>query len=176
MNKDGSYTFNIMKDGQITVTFQTILLDNNIIITKVYNITDAAPEKIKECAMSAGDLCIVVYDFIRERSVPNDYTYLDEFLVKAYDLRPDINEYRMYNHQYVLTLITGGISYLDGYYVLPENNEIISLVNLNRRFWRIWFIRNDISQEELQQKHKELLMLMKNIESEKNANGKNEVN
>lgn len=152
MNINVSVSFNILKDGYITATFDAILLDDNIIIQSVYNITPQAPVLIKlaqeyDCAEQ--DKCRMVYLFVKDRSLSNNREGLDKILTEAYNLRTDINNYRLYDHQYLLTLLNGGISPFDEYYILPVKNEIISLVNINHKFWNIWVVKSDMPYNKL---------------------------
>ena len=165
MNIDGSYSFNILKHEKITATFDAILLDNNIIIQSVYNVTPEAPILIKlaqEYNFAEKDKCWMVYLFIKDRSLSNNRKGLDKILTEAYNLRTDINNYRLYDHQYLLTLLNGGISPFDEYYILPVENEIISLVNINHKFWNVWTIKNNTSynkliKEDIIHKNKDIL-------------------
>lgn len=152
MNINVSVSFNILKDGYITATFDAILLDDNIIIKSVYNITPQAPVLIKlaqEYDFAEQDKCRMVYLFVKDRSLSNDREGLDKILTEAYNLRTDINNYRLYDHQYLLTLLNGGISPFDEYYILPVKNEIISLVNINHKFWNVWVVKSDMPYNKL---------------------------
>lgn len=152
MNINGSVSFDILKDGCTTATFDAILLDNNIMIQSVYNITPEAPILIKlaqEYDFAEQDKCWMVYLFIKDRSLSNNREGLDKILTEAYNLRTDINNYRLYDHQYLLTLLNGGISPFDEYYILPVENEIISLVNINHKFWNVWIVKSDTSYNKL---------------------------
>lgn len=152
VNINVSVSFNILKDGYITATFDAILLDDNIIIQSVYNITPQAPVLIKlaqEYDFAEQDKCRMVYLFVKDRSLSNDREGLDKILTEAYNLRTDINNYRLYDHQYLLTLLNGGISPFDEYYILPVKNEIISLVNINHKFWNVWVVKSDMPYNKL---------------------------
>lgn len=152
MNINVSVSFNILKDGCITATFDAVLLDDNIIIQSVYNITQQAPVLIKlvqEYNFAEQDKCRMVYLFVKDRSLSNNREGLDKILTEAYNLRTDINNYRLYDHQYLLTLLNGGISPFDEYYILPVKNEIISLVNINHKFWNVWVVKSDMSYNKL---------------------------
>lgn len=152
--KDSTITFNILKNNKSTCTFTAVLLDNNIIIKSVYDITDNAPYLIKEgnkLQFSNFDMCSIVYEFIKDRSISNNREDLDVYLQDKYGLRPDINNYRLFNCQYTLTLLHGGVSPFDEYYILPEKAELISFVNINPKFWNVWLLQSNKSYRKLLQ-------------------------
>lgn len=126
------------------IIFDLIIYPYDLVISNIYCFFEDVPEPFSYIKNLSSEKQIQILEaWLKNRAVPNFRNDIDDYLLNRYSLKHKYAFGRMYETQYLASLLSYFISFADDFYVTPLQDEVISFFNIDSRFSNIYLWKSD---------------------------------